>query len=80
MIIFIDSLGELLNKFPPSNETDKMMAPTYCRLIHGQLILMQTFVDDLLTLKQINKNSLRLVNAVFNPNSLFGLLESVFSL
>lgn len=47
-------------------------------LVEAQINFVQTYVDDLLTLKQIHSKSLTLVKSVFDPNKVFKLLKNIF--
>ena len=51
---------------------------TYSIMMKAQLIFTQTFVDDLLTLKEIPTNCLKFVDKAFNPNAIFKLLDAIF--
>ena len=47
-------------------------------MVKAQLIFMQTFVDDLLTLKEIPVSCVKFVDKAFNPNAIFKLLGAIF--
>ena len=45
----------------------------------AQVSLVQTFVEELLALKQIQEQGLTLAPATFNPNEIFNLMRDVFA-
>ena len=48
------------------------------KLAMSQLLLMQTFVDDLLDLRQMKEGVFRLVNSVFDPTDVIEQVCAVF--
>lgn len=46
--------------------------------MQSQLILSLTFVDDMLDLSQIGVGVFSLTVGVFNPNSVFKMIEEIF--
>ena len=44
-----------------------------------QLMLMQTFVDDLLDLQQIKNGVFKLMDGVFDPNEILDLICTIFT-
>mgnify|MGYP000926486766 CR=1 FL=1 len=57
---------------------DVASAEKYLNLATSQLLLMQTFINDLLDVKQLKEGVFNLVNEVFNPNETFQLAVSIF--
>ena len=48
-------------------------------LMERQVMLMQTFVDDLLDLQQIKNGVFKLVDGVFDPNEILDLICTIFA-
>jgi len=47
-------------------------------LMERSLVLVQTFVNDLLDLQQIKNGVFKLVDEVFDPNETLDLISSIF--
>ena len=50
----------------------------YMRLIRVQLVLTQTYVNDMLDLKQIKNGVFSLVDRVFDPNATIQMVVDIF--
>jgi K+-sensing histidine kinase KdpD len=62
-----------------STASDPAQMHKYLKLILNQTMLMQTFVDDLLDLKQLKEGVFSLSCKVFDPNEVFQSVCSIFS-
>ena len=51
----------------------------YAKLMMSQLTLLQSFVEDLLDLRQLKDGVFTLTNALFDPNETFQVLLETFS-
>jgi len=76
VLFFLRLLEKCFNSKNPA-ELAKCLG--YFKVIFAQAMLMQTFVDDLLDLKQIKEGVMSLFNKVFDPNEVFELVHSIFS-
>ena len=78
-IIFLMTLiMKLLSKIAGQDPRLKQIK-NYCITVKAQLVFIQTFVDDLLALKQIQQNRLTAEMTAFNPNKIFKLLGAIFA-
>lgn len=67
----------LLKSIFPDLDNQKL-AIKYFKLIFSQLMLVQTFVDDLLDLRQLKEGVLVIAYEAFDPNDLLELVFQVF--
>ena len=61
-----------------NNPTILVQAEKFFNLILRQMTLMQTFVDDLLDIRQIKEGAFKLVNEMFDPNETLSLVYDIF--
>ena len=57
---------------------DRENAEKYFKFIYAQLMLVQTFVDDMLDLHQIKDGAFSLRDAVFDPNEILDMVVDIF--
>ena len=74
-------LGLLLNilQAVPFDPNEITSAITYCTIITTQTELLQTFVDDLLNLRQLRDGVFKLANAPFNVSKVIKDVCNIFS-
>ena len=59
-------------------EQQKAESLKYCKLMLSQIYLLQSFVEDLLDLRQMRDGAFSLSSAPFDPNETFELICSSF--
>ena len=59
-------------------ELDKAKVARYFKIIFSSIMLVQTFVDDLLDLGQLKHDAFRFVESVFDPNEILQMIIEIF--
>ena len=77
MIFQVTAITDTLTSITLTND-NLFQSKKYLQLIKSQLMLTQTYVNDLLDLKQIKNGVFSLVSSAFNPNETIKMVVNIF--